>query len=216
MTPLYLSEITLRDAAAARLIPRDCYGWHKVLWQFFPGQDKRDFLYRVDNLPQALRLYVISGTPIQVPPHLPENICRCREIPESFLSHADYRFKLRANPTHKIKTDIRTGIRKENGLRAPITDLSELAAWLKRKGEQSGFSIPQIEHWPAEDCPLEILPEGRNPFRKPGLGNAHHSSVQFAGHLHVEDVLRFKQAFRSGIGSAKSFGFGLLLLQPLH
>lgn len=216
MTPLFLSEITLRDKYAARLTPRDNYGWHKVLWKFFPGQQERDFLYRVDSLPELLRFYIVSSSPLQVPPHLPEEICRSREIPERFLSHACYRFKLRANPTRRVKLDARTGQRRENGLRAPIIDLHDLAAWLGRKGEQGGFTIPGLASWPGDSCPLSIRHEGREAFLKPGLSRAHHSSVQFEGILHVERPALFRECFRRGIGSAKAFGFGLLLLQPVQ
>ncbi len=215
MTPLHLSEIVLRNEAAAKIIPRDCYGWHKVLWRFFPNQQSRDFLYRVDFIPNGLRIYIVSGKPVQVPLGMPADICRSREIPESFLSHANYRFKLRANPTRKIKTDIRAGGHKENGQRVPITDLGELAAWFQRKGKDGGFSIPGLDSWPEESCPLEILPENRNTFCKPGLDNAYHCSVQFSGLLHVTNTEQFQTTFRKGIGSAKSFGFGLLLLQPI-
>lgn len=214
--PLYLSEITIRDETAARLMPRDCYGWHKVLWKFFPSErGERDFLYRVDSVPRAIRLYIVSSRPLLVPADLPGVLCRCKEIPESFLSHSDYRFKLRANPTRRVKVDARNGQRKDKGLRAPITEPNALAAWLRNKGDQGGFSIPRLDRWPSEECPLAICPEGRYAFRKPGFSAAHHSAIQFAGALHVEDPSSFRETFRKGIGSAKAFGFGLLLLQPI-
>lgn len=212
---MYLSEITLRDEYAARLTPKDSYGWHKVLWRFFPQTKERDFLYRVDLLPGILRLYIVSESPVHVPASLPQGICRSREIPNSFFVHEHYRFKLRANPTRRIKTDVRTGQHLEKGMRAPITDLNDLAAWLGRKGKQGGFSIPHLENWPHDDCPLSILHEGRETFRKPGLLQAHHSSVQYEGILHVDSAELFRDTFRNGIGSAKAFGFGLLMLQPL-
>ncbi len=213
--PLYLSEINVFGEAAAKLMPRDCYGWHKVLWRFFPGRASRDFLYRIDAVERTFRLYVLSTIPIQVPEGLPRDICRFREIPESFLSHRKYRFQLRANPTKRVKTDARTGKRMEKGPRVPITGTAELADWLCRKGKQGGFSIPGLEHWSESECPLRITPEGRDEFRKPGLDKAHHSSVQFSGVLQVDDTALFRQCFEKGIGSAKSFGFGLLLLQPI-
>ncbi len=213
--PLYLSEIKVCGPEAAKLMPRDGYGWHKVLWRFFPQREAREFLYRVDAVEQALRLYVLSSIPIQVPDGMAPGICRSREIPESFLSHTNYRFQLRANPTKRLASDARTGQRLEKGPRIPITGEAELAAWLRRKGEQGGFSIPGLEHWPEGDIPLRITPEKRNEFRKPGLDKAHHSSVQFSGILHVDNATQFRQCFEKGIGSAKSFGFGLLLLQPI-
>ena len=43
-----------------------------------------------------------------------------------------------------------------------------------------------------------------------------HVAVEFAGVLRVVDRERFAAAFYSGIGSAKGFGYGLLMLQPIH
>jgi CRISPR-associated protein Cas6/Cse3/CasE subtype I-E len=42
-----------------------------------------------------------------------------------------------------------------------------------------------------------------------------HVSVDFQGILNVTNQDRFKKAFCKGIGSAKAFGFGLLMLQPI-
>lgn len=212
---MYLTELTLWDDVAARLMPRDAYGWHKVIWRFFPNRESRDFLYRVDESASGLRVYILSSVPPEPPVELPERAFRVREIPESFLSHARYRFQMRVNPTKRIKTDARTGQTKEQGMRVPLTQLPDLAAWLARKGEQCGFSVPHLDLWPSEECPLSVVQEGRRNFRKPGMAAAHHASVQFTGILEVTDAALFRQAFEHGIGSAKSFGFGLLMLQPI-
>ena len=39
--------------------------------------------------------------------------------------------------------------------------------------------------------------------------------VEFCGVLEVTDRERFLQTFRGGVGSAKAFGFGMLVLAPL-
>jgi len=44
----------------------------------------------------------------------------------------------------------------------------------------------------------------------------YHGGVQFRGILEVTDPARFSQAYFKGIGSAKGFGFGLLLLSPVQ
>lgn len=212
---MYLTELTLWDDIAARLMPRDAYGWHKVIWRFFPNQETRDFLYRVDESPSGLRIYILSSMAPVPPVALPDRAVRVREIPESFLAHKRYRFQMRVNPTKRIDTDARTGQKKEKGMRVPLTQLADLTAWLARKGVQSGFSVPCLDRWPSEDCPLSIVQEGRRSFRKPQLAPAHHASVQFSGILDVTDATLFRQAFEHGIGSAKSFGFGLLMLQPI-
>ena len=44
----------------------------------------------------------------------------------------------------------------------------------------------------------------------------YHGGVQFRGVLEVTDPVKFAQAHSKGIGSAKAFGFGLLLLAPVQ
>ena len=44
--------------------------------------------------------------------------------------------------------------------------------------------------------------------------NGYHSGVFYRGILEVNDQDKFKNAFFNGIGCAKSFGFGLLLIAP--
>lgn len=212
---MYLSELILRDQDAARLMPRDNYGWHKALWAFYPGRERRDFLYRVEQSGDALKILMLSATRPIPPATLPSRLFRCKEIPEAFLGHEHYRFCLRANPIRCRKLDKATGERRTRGLRAPITDERELADWLIRKGQQHGFCITNINAWPSPACPLTITREGRRPFRKKGLQSAHHASVEFRGILDVVDPAAFRQGFETGIGPAKAFGFGLLMLQPI-
>lgn len=213
---MFLTEITLHDEAAARLFPSNPYNWHQTVWRFFPGRQQRDFLYRVDYSSRSLRLLILSADRPTSP--FSENcaVFKCREVPESFLSHTYYRFQVRVNPTRRIHVDARTGQRVEGGMRVPVTGEEELIMWLKRKGESAGFSLPAID---APDDPrfhLSVLPETRLHFKKKGNARAHHASVQFTGVLRVEDASLFRKSFLQGIGSAKSFGFGLIMLQPLN
>jgi CRISPR system Cascade subunit CasE len=39
--------------------------------------------------------------------------------------------------------------------------------------------------------------------------------VEFQGSLRVVDPNKFRSAFAQGIGSAKAFGFGMLVLAPI-
>jgi CRISPR system Cascade subunit CasE len=80
---------------------------------------------------------------------------------------------------------------------------AELAAWLERKAAAGGFTVE------AEN--LRVIPEGQDHFN---LGRQHgaHASVEFRGTLSVTDPAKFHQTFVTGIGSAKAFGFGLLVI----
>lgn len=212
---MFLSEIKMRDADAARFFSANPYDWHKVVWSFFPGRADRDFLYRVDYTPRGIRLMLLSAVqPVIV--HKGERYCfRSREIPESFLTHTLYRFQVRVNPTRRIKIDARTGMQVEKGIRVPITGERELLEWFERKGKAGGFSLPGLRQAQDSAYYISVVQEARLNFHKKGYGKAHHASVQFSGILRVEDADLFKKTFQHGIGSAKSFGFGLLMLQPL-
>ena len=43
-----------------------------------------------------------------------------------------------------------------------------------------------------------------------------HAAVDFTGVMRVTDRDLFIQTFNTGIGSAKGFGYGLLMLKPIH
>ena len=212
---MFLTEVQMRDEDAARFFPANPYNWHKVVWSFFPERSDRDFLYRVDYAPRGIRLMLLSAVqPVFV--HKGESyFYRSREIPESFYTHSLYRFQVRVNPTRRMKRDARTGMSVEKGIRVPITDERELLEWLERKGKSGGFSLPGMRQHQNEAYHISVVQEARLNFQKRGCGRAHHASVQFSGVLQVEDAALFKKTFQEGIGSAKSFGFGLLMLQPL-
>lgn len=212
---MFLTEIQMRDEDAARFFPANPYDWHKVVWSFFPERAVRDFLYRVDYTPRGIRLMLLSAVQPVVVHKRESYFFRSREVPEAFLAHSLYRFQVRVNPTRRIKIDARTGMQVEKGIRVPITDEYELLKWLERKGKVGGFSLPGLRHHQNEDYHISVVREARLNFQKRGCGSAHHASVQFTGVLQVEDAALFKKTFQEGIGSAKSFGFGLLMLQPL-
>lgn len=79
-------------------------------------------------------------------------------------------------------------------------------AWITRKGEQGGFAV--------EEETLRTTPRGREHFHKNDNAGLH-SAVEFEGILSVTDRSRFYEAFKQGIGSAKAFGYGLLVLAPV-
>ena len=96
----------------------------------------------------------------------------------------------------------------KNGKRVTLIDPDELRAWIVRKGEAGGFRI-------IEDKPIEIGPVVKSHFRKKDHA-ACHGGVQFRGILAVVDRDTFVKTYHSGVGSAKGFGFGLLLLAPIN
>ena len=207
----------------------DSYGWHQKVWQCFPNapEAERDFLTRVDALEGAFRLWVLAMRKPVRPPWCPPEGFALNEVASSFLTHRYYAFDLRANP---VKTLVRRGPngetlfrpngKRKNGKRVPLVRPEELRAWLVHKGAvrcrdkdtgsdvSGGFRI-------VEEKPLEISPMVESYFRKKGVAG-YHGGVQFRGILEVTDRERFIETYQSGIGGAKSFGFGLLLLAPVN
>ena len=125
---------------------------------------------------------------------------------ESFFGHKRYSFSLLANPTVK-KAAPRDGEGKRRGARRePISRREDLVAWLERKGRQHGFR--------ADTPTLRTVPRPRQGFVKNGkVGTL--TATEFSGTLEVTDAPAFAQAFVSGVGSGKAFGFGMLCLAPL-
>jgi CRISPR system Cascade subunit CasE len=197
------------EAAFAGGVP-DSYAWHQRLWACFPGEPdrRRDFLTRIDALDGAFRLWLLSPSPPSRPAWCPPDRFAVKEIAESFLSHRYYVFNLRANPVKCLVQRNEQGERRRHGKRVPLIKPDELREWLERKGEHGGFRI-------VADRPLDIGPMAKSHFRKKEQA-ACHGGVEFRGVLEVTDLTKFKETYYAGVGSAKGFGFGLLLLAPVN
>jgi CRISPR system Cascade subunit CasE len=198
----YLTRITVDHPTAARQRLKDSYAWHQALWQAFPGMEARNFLYRVEPHEDGFLLYLLSE---QEPEHLAWGRWETKPVRDGFLDSTHYRFQLCANPTRRYVKDGQ-GNRFEKSKRFVVADPAELKKWLLHKAEQGGFAV--------EEASLQISPPINQPFYKNGK-KGNHRRVEFRGLLKVTDRDQFKETFKKGIGSAKAFGFGLLVLQPI-
>lgn len=193
----HLSQAIVPFAAAADARLTDGYAWHQSIWQAFPGRadGARDFLFRVDRRKEGFRVLLLSAC---APVATDVLAWQTKAVGPSFLAHDIYRFQLRVNPTFR---------RKKDGRRLAIYDEARLRVWLARKADASGFAI--------EDDTLDVSAPVDETCKKDGH-KVKHVAVDFAGVLRVTERPRFTTSFNTGIGSAKGFGFGLLMLQPLH
>ncbi len=206
---LHLTQILVPYDDAVRLHRiRDTYDWHQRAWQAFGGRDgqPRDFLIRVDRKEEGYRVLILSRSVPAKPDWCPTHCFGAKEIPDTFFAHPRYRFSLLANPTKKLRVANADGSRKKNGRRVPLSRREELVAWLQRKADAGGFQI-NVDS-------LRTIPRGREFFHKGGRSHGTHTAVEFQGELTVHNPTQFRITVASGIGSAKAFGFGLLVLAP--
>ncbi len=207
----HLTQVTLDIATASRLRLRDCYDWHQAVWKAFPGRDgqKREYLTRLDQRREGFRLLIVSPAQPVRPDWCPADAesWKTKEIPANFFTRHRYAFQLCANPTKKVSKERADGSLTKNGRRVPLGQREELAEWIKRKGDQGGFTV--------DESALRTFSRGREYFEKNGQRGLC-SAVEFQGTLAVTDPAKFHEAFTRGIGSAKAFGFGLLVIAPIE
>ncbi len=134
-----------------------------------------------------------------------------RRAARAAYEHARYAFQLCANPTKKVSKERSDGSLTKNGRRVPLGKREELVEYIKRKGDEGGFTV--------DESTLRTFSRGREYFEKRDQ-NGHrmtglHSAVEFEGVLTVTDPAKFYGSFTRGIGSAKAFGFGLLVIAPI-
>ena len=207
---MYLSRLTLntrsRQAMSETARP---YQLHRTLMQAFPDADHGGpghVLFRLDTPEDGESLWLLVQSEkkpawshhealrdyLQAPPE-------CKQYTPSFTPGQILCFRLRANPTMRVKQD---------GKRQGVLGEERQLDWLKRRGPAGGFepvSVTVID----EDFKREATPSK-------GHRKLTHLSVRYEGVLRVTDPERFGEALAAGIGSAKGFGFGLLSVAPLR
>ncbi|MFA5630513.1 MAG: type I-E CRISPR-associated protein Cas6/Cse3/CasE [Porticoccaceae bacterium] len=123
----------------------------------------------------------------------------CKPLPEGFLDHAQYRFKVIVNPTRRDSAS-----RKLIAVRGREV----VADWFAERAESSwGFAV---DHKQLQVDRIEVLQFKDKQQRSVTIGQAH-----IQGLLHVRAPQQFKTSFTQGIGRARAFGCGLLQIVPI-
>lgn len=120
----------------------------------------------------------------------------------------DWRFRLRANP---VKAEGRSTEGKRSAIHA-LRREPEQVAWLLRKAESAGFTVPTNRLGVPE-----VVTGGRDAMTFKGSSQPRVSieAVTFDGILRVRDVEALHSALTSGLGRAKAYGCGLMTLAPV-
>ena len=229
---MYFSLITPaagHDHEAAQERLDGPYADHQWLWRWFPADPcaQRDFLFRRHESSGALRYYVLSSrAPAE---RLGAWEAQTRPYAPQIEAGERLSFELRANPTvrhghdgkskrHDVVMNAKKNLLKSRGLarwadwndneKPPLQQLVHGACsdWMARRGERLGFTIDGSS----------LVVEGYDQHLEQAERNLRFSTVDLAGHLTVENPDAFQAALLQGIGSAKAFGCGLLLVRRLN
>lgn len=214
MTYISRLVLNLRDRRA-QLDLADCQRLHCSILDGFPdvaGEGARaalGILYRADvngSRPHVLvQSAVLPDWSARYPGYLarqPENR-GVDDVYDALYSGQQLRFRLRANPTKRVQ-------REEGwaGKRVNLQREQDQVAWLERKGSTGGFDLVQVSTAsgvPNVQVASQLVEHGRRDGRRLTFG-----SVLFDGEIRITDVDAFRYTLRSGIGSGKAYGFGLL------
>jgi len=211
---MYLSAFILdQHTPAVRQCLANCHDMHRTIMSGF-GQYNSDtpraeagILYRLDASCKDIKLFVLSKdmpnwenlqkSGFKAIKNSPKDIS---ETIKSLRVNRIFAFDLLANPSKK---KAREG--QKNSARIPLNTAEEKEKWLQQKALQNGFKI----QWMREEGSVKYLSK-----QGQGRENATHFGVKFRGQLAVTDEALFQNAFENGVGSGKSYGFGMLMLFP--
>jgi len=210
---MYLSKLTLNPRS--RQVRRELsnpYEMHRTVMSVFPGKDNGGpgrVLFRLDtagrHAKQNLLILVqsekepnwnnLNSDSYLLPTFDPNPAYK--EFTPTFARRQQLYFRLRANPTIKRKFE-----GEKNSKRVGLYKEHEQLNWLHRKAEHGGFTVFGVN----------LTSEGKIIGRTKERHKLNMLAVLFEGMLQVTDPDRFFEILRSGIGSGKGLGFGLLSL----
>lgn len=227
--PAHLRDAAHQQAYGSGQAASDAYADHQWIWNLFPSPPgtPRDFLFRRDVQTGLPRYYVVSerspiaqdyAWQVQTQAYAPQVKAGMR-----------LRFDLRANPVvagvnaqgkharHDVVMQSKTKLLRERGLtqwkdwqgedRPAQQDLifGACAAWLTSQAKRHGFEVM--------DGTLNVDAYTQHRGRKADI---QFSTVDFSGELTVSNPEPLIAALGHGIGRAKAFGCGLMLVRPVN
>jgi CRISPR system Cascade subunit CasE len=211
------------------------YTVHQLLWKLFKNEVQRNFLFHEERRKKSLKenclidrqrfpvFYVVSSQP---PQSLPGIFLVETKIYDPALSIGQrFKFTLRANPVVTVRCEGRKNSKHHDILmhekyksRKPNDEKSNTEEifsnmrkaamdWFLKRAPQCGFS--------AEDSQINV--EGYQHHRlnkKSQKDPIEFSTIDYSGILTIENPEQFKRTLFEGIGRAKAFGCGLMLIRP--
>lgn len=200
---------------------RNGYFIHQQIWNLVRQNplQTRDFIFHIEYDAYKNVKHILLLSPNIIRSNSTFSVSYVEYNP--LLSQTEeFRFKLRANPIVKRKINnkqkefniIINAIeeQKQQGIYLLDTSLDEFIydvgmEWLIRKGKQHGFTVKHREISIGDRLEYQIKANTKPEFVI--------RTLDFDGILEVTDPELFKTTLFKGIGSAKAFGCGLLLIK---
>lgn len=219
---MYFSRVTLKlnrlpYVMQQKMQNSGLYAIHQWLWQLFPNQEKRCFLFREERIGKGYQYYLLSEIApltnhelflVETKPYQPKLTVGMKLI-----------FSLRANPVvfkNGKRSDVMMNAKylaKQQGLDNEIKIRQNEAAinWLIKQSESRGFSLSTTD---GQQLDCTVINYTQEQFiKKSTLKPITYSSVDYQGVLTVTDVDLFLNTIYQGVGKSKGFGCGLFLLK---
>lgn len=234
---MYLSRVEIDTKNRQKISDLSHLGaYHNWVEQSFPDEIKNKkrlrHLWRIDQVGNKNYLLVLSEEKPDLTklerygvPHTAETK-NYEQFLNSLVEGKKYRFRLTANPTHRV-INATTG---KSRVVPHITILQQIN-WLLDRVNKHGFEIVKGKNM----HPYQIIKNGEVLNQKEYIyqldvtsrdwpllrrkGNSRGmklSRVTFEGILEITDLEKFKETLIKGIGREKAYGMGLLTVIPLE
>lgn len=216
---MFISKMSWNRSRTNQIDALEGYQTHQLVWQLFshsPTQE-RDFIYRQEFREGLPLIYVVSA---QEPQEHANWQIETKDYRPQLSAGQRLAFMVRVNPVikkrdpakkhadkHDIVMDLKKRLPKANW--PALGELVQQAGieWLTKQSVAHGF------HFKPEAISVEGYQQLTLPHR--GQSGIQLSTLEFTGVLNVTDAEKFVQMLYQGLGSAKAFGCGLMLVRKV-
>lgn len=205
-----------RDSELLRMLARHggAYRDHALVWRLFPGDGApRDFVFRSDaDERERAVFYIVS----QREPRDVDGLFQLqskRYLPQLGAGELLH-FDLRANPT--ISRRNRSGKSQRHDVLMDAKQKADSPQQVNEEMEQAGraWLLGRASSWGLEVEPGSVLQTGYQQHRlRPKDKRIEFSSLDYRGVARVTDPMALQRALLNGVGHARGFGCGLLLVR---
>lgn len=222
---MYISRITLQDRARQTSdfwhVFQSSYTLHQSIWRLFSdhAERRRDFLYRLEHSKGRPLIYTVS----EREPDKNQDLwfVETKRYEPKITAGLQLAFLLCANPIrskrdaedkqhrHDVIMEAKTRLREQDDKRSlAILTQEEGSHWLSSRAEKFGFKFERDQ--------VRVDSYQQHQFlKRKGARQVSLSTVDFNGVLTVTNSQLFLKALYNGIGPAKAFGCGLMLVRRI-